>query len=454
MIILKGFVLSKVYILIFSILISSTAFAKIDFAGLSNELYPESTNDQNFVSKFFEIVEKHKSSDPLLEGQGPSIESYSLDKIKFAFMINETSTTVDLAIFNWTLPLADGFSKNQKLSSTYGSPVYVIKAIAKEKIATQGENHDLLSNFSYLMGAEYFKAQMTAGSPGVEIPEELVNWKPHSEYMDRNHPLRFTLDTEVLVLLSPKKELFLTQAGATEETRPFFETMFQESGGYFNMIMGMMVHEMYHVKEGEDNANNRALKRHIPEDRASLIEQLGQDEKLKKLYSTYAKVVFSIGDQLVNDNVSFEETEKLEELKKVINTLKSEYPNAWAFIWGYEYTEGFAEYVSAFSMVQVQITTLSEQIELQKKDNNNFAYRTGTFGGLYLAYRIKEMPFSSKEDHRESVWEIILRKLNTQESTLSTTEIMTKYESYPFDVEIEIGSVIEYLTSTVMDLQN
>src|SRR5690606_2142008 len=116
------------------------------------------------------------------------------------------------------------------------------------------------------------------------------------------------------------------------------------------------------------------------------------------LMAVYAKIIFSLGDSLKNSDVSAAELQSLGDLRIVIEAIKSRYPNAWNYIWNYEYAEGFAEYVSAFSMVQSGVTSLEQQIDLQKADDNNLVYRTGALGGLYLAHRLKEMPFANKED--------------------------------------------------------
>ncbi|MEK6555390.1 MAG: hypothetical protein AABZ31_09130 [Bdellovibrionota bacterium] len=442
--------MKTIFILLLVLASSTLSFAKIDGAACSRSLYPTSPDDQAFVAKFFDIVELHKSSDPLLEGKGPSVNEYSLDKMKFAFMVNDRADKVDLVFFNWTLPTFSGLEIEPTTSQLYGSSVYILKDVDKKSIASQGDNNDQLTNFSYMHGARYIETQLKIGSPNTEVPEEFLNWKPHPGYMDRSHPLRQTLDTQVLVLLSPTKELFLLQAGATDETRPFFEQMFSDGGGYHNMIMGMMVHEMFHVKEGEDQVNGLASPRDIAEDRQALEKQLQDDQYLKSLFITYAKIVFSIGDSLKNA-ASAEELEKLSDLKAIISEIKVEYPNAWSFIWNYEFTEGFAEYVSAYSMVKAGITSFSQQIDLQKADTNNFAYRTGAIGGLYLAYRLKQMPFENNEDHVNSLWEIILDKVDVQKDTLDIQSIMTKYDQYPMDAKSEIGSVIDYLVSTIMD---
>lgn len=446
--------MTKFVVFITALTVSVGAFAQPNYGLLSSELYPQSKEQQAFTAKFFEIVEAHKTADPLLEGKGPSIAEYSLDKIKFAFVADETEQTVDLIFFNWKLPIFEGLEVQKDFSNLYGSPVYILRKVNKKSIASQGTNHDQLTNFSYLFGANYMEKQIKKDSPNYQVPAQFLDWKPHPEYMDRSHPLRKTLDSNTLVILSPDKELFFKQTGMTEQMRPYFEQMLNSQGGFYNAIMGMMVHEMFHVKEGEDQVNDLAKKRKINEDRKAIVEQLKSDQNLRRLMGTYIKIVFSIGDNM-KTNLSQVEKDQLSDLKVVISELKSKYSEAWKFIWNYEYTEGFAEYVSAYSMVQVGITTLPQQIDLQKSDNaNNFAYRTGTLGGLYLVNRLKSMPFKNNEDHRESVWEIVLRLTQTAQAQASVGSIESKYSSVAgVDEENEINRVVEYLISTVMDMK-
>ena len=429
------------------------------FAGspidLSKALYPANSEDQEFTSKFFQIVELHKGQDPFFGGRGPSISGYSLDEIKFAFMVNITETQVDLIIFNWSLPVFEGLEIVPDISEMYGKTVYVLKGLDKTLIASQGVNHDTLTNFSYMLGSEYLRAQIQSKNPEFEVPDEILDWKPHPGYMGREHPLRQALGTHSLPLLSPSKELFVSQFATnfTEEMLDIFEKHLEDRGGFEKIILGMMIHEIYHVKEGQDGANGLAEQRDIPLDRENLVEKLESDERLKQLYSAYAKIVFSIGDSLKSETVGQNELQQLRDLSVVISALRTNYPNAWAFIWDFEYTEGFAEYVSAYSTIQIGMTTLAEEIDLQKGDHaNNFTYRTGALGGLYLRERLEVMPFDNREEFSRSPWELIIERSDLNGTRLlSESEIVAQYAGYPFDIDAEITSVCEYLVSTVMD---
>jgi hypothetical protein len=85
---------------------SSAATGATRYVELGRQLYPQNSEDQAFVSKFFEIVEMEKTRNPLLNGRGPSISEYRLDKFRFAFMTDETRDTVDLAgnLLTYLLP--------------------------------------------------------------------------------------------------------------------------------------------------------------------------------------------------------------------------------------------------------------------------------------------------------------------------------------------------------------
>lgn len=447
---------TKVIALIGFLTFSAVAFAQPDYGRLASALYPNSQEDQVFTNKFFEIVEAHKTADPLLEGRGPSIKEYSIDKIKFSFITNITDKTVDLVFFNWKLPVFNGLELNQSLSALYGSSVYVMKSVNRKSIASQGEDRSQLTNFSYMLGANTMERQIKKDAPSdYQVPEEYLNWKPNPEYMDRSAPLRQTLDINTLVMLSPNKKVFFDGMGIPEASRPFMEAHFAQNGGFQNVVMGMMVHEMFHVKEGEDQVNGFATRRRIDENRKEIVEQLQNDAHLRSLMATYVRIVFSLGDNLKNKTVGTAEISQLADLKTIIYEMKKNYSEAWKFIWNYEYTEGFAEYASAYSMIQVGITTFSQKIDLEKKDNaNNFAYRTGALGGLYLSSRLHQMPFSNNEDHQESVWEIILRLTNTNASGQSADQLISKYQNIPgVDGDDEVKRVIDYLISTVMEMK-
>lgn len=435
---------------------STIAFAEPDYAKLTAALYPNNQEDQAFTSKFFEVVEAHKVADPLLEGKGPSIKEYSIDKIKFAFITNIQANTVDLIFFNWTLPVFQGLVLHKTLSSLYDSNVYVMKDVNRKSIASQGQNRSQLTNFSYMLGANTMeRVILKSAPPGFKVPEQYLNWKPNPEYMDRSAPLRQALDINSLVILSPSRQVFFDGIGIPEEARPLMDAQLIKIGGFQNVVMGMAIHEMFHVKEGEDQVNGFAIKRNLNENRNEVIKQLQASDHLRSLMATYVRIVFSIGDSLKNKTVSATELSQLADLRTILAEIKVNYAEVWKFIWNYEYTEGFAEYASAYSMIQVGVTTFAQKIDFEKGDvSNNFAYRTGALGGLYLSSRLGQMPFSNNEDHYESVWEIILRLTTAVAGSESSDQLVSKYQNVPgVDGDDEVKRVINYLISTEMNVK-
>lgn len=427
-----------------------SGFAKPDYRQLGAVLYPQQVEEQAVIRKFFEIVEAHKTQDPFFEGPGPSIREYSFDKIKFALITNVTEKTVDLVFFHWTLPLVTGMTLDPNLSAIYGSTVYWLKGVDRKSISSQGENHDQLSIFSYLLGSNFIEKQIRLSmSSQQEVPEAVVNWKPHADYMDRSAPLRKVLDSQLLVLLSPSEDVFLSGLGIPKRSQEAVKKAFAENGGVPHMILSTIVHEAYHAKEGEDQTNKLIAKRLIEEDRPKLIEEL-QNQKTRDLIATYIRIVFSLADDLKSAPVPAREREHLTDLRSVIAELKTRCPEFWKFLWGYEYTEGFAEYVAAYSMIQVGVMTLPQKIDLEKSDDgNNFTYRTGTFAGLYLANRLRVMPFQNQEDHRESPWEIIIRLAKVESGPRSIDQVIEKYKNLSdVNTEAELKLVTDYFEST------
>lgn len=434
----------KAAVLCVLMIISEFAQAKIEKSKLAYTLYPQNIEDQEFISKFFEVMEVHDKNDPFFMGLGPSIHSFNLNNIKFALMFNETTTTVDLAIFNWNLPIFSNLNLSIQLSQFYGKPVYLLKQIDKKSISSQGGSAPLLTAFSYINGATHIEKLMKQISPGQEISKDILDSIPHPDFMERSHPLRQALGAEVLVLLSPSKNIFFSEPHSTREKISELERDLDPFGGYLNVALGMQLHEMFHVKDSIDRALGNSKSRTIAIDIEALKNSLKADSRLRALILTYTQIIFSFADNLEADaaaDSSFKE--KLQDLQIVIQTLKSEYPNVWNFIWTYEYTEGFAEYSSASSMIRIGVVSFKNEIKNQKNDVNNFTYRTGAIAGLTMFFRIKKMSFQKNEDHLLSAWEIVLQHYNIH--AIGTVDgVIAKYHADKLDEEKEIGLVLKY----------
>lgn len=405
-----------------------------DSVQLGKGLY-SNPDDQAYVSTFFSILKNHKEGlDPFLGGKGPSINKYDISKMKFAFLTNRTEESADLVIFNWEKDLIEGMTRDENLSKQYGSNVFILKGIDPKSIASQGENNDEVTNFSYVLGAK-------------SMPDSM-DWKPNPHYMEKSHPLRQALGKESLVLLSPEEELFIRLYGDTAEACEFAKEFISSLGGFQKIMIGVMIHEMFHVKEGIDQLLALSKERSIEVDRKLLKAQL-DESRLNDLLSTYTNLVFKIG---INLGKGLDSKELLGKLFTVINSMKKDYPEAWKFIWDFEYTEGFAEYASAQSVVDVKLFTLAEKIDKEIKDqSNNIAYRTGTLGGLYLNQQQKINSFENAQDHKQSVWEIIL-DLKQIKSSGNIDDIINEHKIPKSEFETEIISIKEYLTSTLVEV--
>ncbi len=437
----------KILTLFLLITLSCSAPAQ-DYSTLGSLLYPTKVDEQAYFRTFMIILEDHKKgNDPLMGGKGPSIHKFQIDKMKFGFLTNVRKTVVDIVLFNWDLDVFDDLKEDPKLTELYGKPIYILKNVDSKSISSQGFNGDKLSNFSYLLGANYFAESLRINFPGSRVSEEMANWKPHREYMERNHPLRKTLNTETLVLLSPSEDLFFSQAGESAEAQSYFRRAINATGGFRKVMLGTTIHEMFHVKEGIDQTLGLAKARTINVDRKRLKPQL-DDSRLRMLISVYARLVFKLGDHLPARGDS---KYLLAQLATIIKALKVEFPNAWNFIWDYEYKEGFAEFSSAQSVVTAGLFSLSEKIELLKNDsNNNVAYRTGAIGGLYLYNHLQGMIFSDMEDHSKSVWELVLEQEQVvADGNLEDIILQNQISQQEFEPEIE--SIKDYLTSTVRE---
>lgn len=418
---------------------------------IAKTLYPDNQEEIQFTKSFFDALELHKTRDPFLEGKGPSMHGFSLDKMCFAWMINITEVGVDLVIFNWKGQKLDSFVEYAELTQLFGSPVYLMKNVIKEKIATQGENSDLLVNFSFVYGKDHMAAIHERKYPSQPIPDEIRNFKPHPNYMDANHPLRQNLGVSTMSLLSPSFKLLQDSYGggmSEEEMR----RMLQPAGGFINSFLGMIIHEMFHVEEGDSHAIGTGVERKSDEDRGKIIEDLETDSRAVELISTYAKIIFSIADQM-DGPVTGIGLSQLAQLFVVIKELKNNYPDIWKFIWNYEYTEGFAEYASAYSMVGVKFVTLEDEVKHQKGDLwNNFVYRTGSLGGLFMIEKTKSIDFSSDQDKNSNIWELVIEKFKISSSNEPIESIIEKYRDYEFDTELEIANLKEYLEGTIFQI--
>ena len=413
---------------------------------IASSLY-QNVENQTFVSKFFKIVATHRYKDPFLKGRGPTVSGYNLNKIPFAFMINDKDETVDLVIFNSDFSLFEGLFLDQKLTALYGSNVFIYKNVPKASIATQGEDNSELSNFSYLWGADYFSATISVLTAGKEIPiTDSVEFNINPSYMKTNHPLRKALGKTSLALYSPKKDFLFNQFNSSID-EVIWDGLMDRMGGFdFSMLL-MMVHETYHMKEGIDTAGGlNGLPYEGNDTFATVSMNIQNQQEVRSLLITYTRIIFAISNALTEKHSETNEKILLSDLTKVISTLRLKHPIVWDFIRNYEYAEGFAEYVAAHSLVESKIISLKKMIEHEQFISpNNLTYRTGALGGLYLSQKLNQMPFHHINKPSKGVWEIIL-ELEKIQSTPSPIEIVIeRYTSHPpIDEKTEIDNILDY----------
>lgn len=411
---------------------------------LAHLLYPRGDDEViKFTTAFFNVLVNHKVSGPFLGMKGPSGVQYSLDKNKFAFLVNDNDETADLVVFNWLTEPADGFEIHTELSVTYGSRVYVFKGLRKKQIITSPA-----LNFSYILGSDYIETQLLNSGMDV-VPNSFKNFKPQPNYLDRNHSLRTAIGQGSLPLFSPKQEYIFNVV--PHDVRSFFEETLQAQGGYIYKILGMILHETYHLVEGEAGVKKLISAREIHEDRAKVVGLLKTSEEVQSLVAAYIKIVFSIADNFANANVTETDLAKLVDLKSIIKVLKVEFPEVWNIIWIYEYAEGFAEYVAAESLISTSVISIQDNVSFEKADGNSFPYRTGTFAGLFMRFKLGKILFSNDNDHIFSPWELIINNFEELVSEDSVEGTINKYANYPINAEDEILEIIEYLNSSETD---
>ena len=414
-------------------------------AEVARILYPNNVEDQKFVRTFLKVLRLHKKKDPFAGGAGPSMRGFSIDKMPFSFLVNLRTTRVDLVIFNWKGPMFQGLLPQRELTHFFATPVYVLPNVPRSEIATQGENFDVLTNFSYVLGTKTMTASYERNFPGFPIPPELSNFKPHPGYLDGTHPLRQALGSDTLPLISPSKSLLNLGTGERESE---LEERFKPHGGYISTILGMVLHEMFHLAESNDVVSGKVTGRPIHVLKGKLRRDMRTQKQLRDLLLLYSKIVFKLSATL-GSRASPSTDAMFAHLKFVIGLLKRDHPTAWNFIWDFEYTEGFAEFASAQSLVGISAVTFKEEIRNQKLDSeNNFTYRTGALGGLIHTKFYGPVTFTQQEDKVMSIWEIILRKKDPKETTQTYQEIKDIYEEVGLDYKKEMAKLVEYLETT------
>ncbi len=450
-------------IIILFVLISTVLNAKPNYQKAAQILYPGNNVDQELVVKVFEMLKLHENKTPFFKLKGPFVSGFNLNNQPIALIANDRESLVDLVFLNWKKDIFDGLQSYDELSRFLEKPVYILKDVDKKSISAQGEGRGELFIFSYVYGSSVRIKQSVADGLDLSKFSGFTESPFHSEYMKSHHPLRLSLDDEILTILSPSETIFYSMFGNIDRLE--IDKLIDTNGGFFNVTLGMMAHESYHAKSGIDKAQQNVPLMQFNFEAESLIQQLKNNLQLRALFGSYISLIFQISsfidDPSKHLDTSYKNSTKhelLSDLRAIISELKNNYHDAWTFIWMYEYEEGFAEYASAWSMINIGIISLKEEILFQKDDPyNNFTYRTGAIAGLYLYYKLKNMPFIYNKELTMSVWEIIIseeldfkKQITPKKSIKTIDEILKRDYSIVIDIDDEIDRIIEFLEESVL----
>jgi len=201
-----------------------------------------------------------------------------------------------------------------------------------------------------------------------------------------------------------------------------FKAMQDANGESFtNGFVSTIVHEGYHVNE----ANNLYLMgRQMSAPPNPLT---GQDEGFKRAIFGYSAAVFdlmknmdqaTIAARIKNDP---QIKQRLELIAGIIARLRGAYSEAFSKYIYSEYTEGFAEYAAAQTMVDAGLRKFEFQVKTEIDDSANcIFYRTGALGGMFMHATVKSLPWSgniSKDLDSPGVWERLNSTLGISPAT-------------------------------------
>jgi hypothetical protein len=323
-------------------------------------LYSNSAEDSFFFGSYLKLMLEHRQGrDPFSGRRGITVNSFSLDQRPIIFLINEKALTIDLLFINWNRPFFLGLQPFSSCEHGLGLNLAILRDVKKSQLGTQGENSDILTNFSFIYGNDLFK------SHGFDVHTE--------NFLSPHHPLRESLGSEVIPMIHPSAEKLRDMFPNARDFRKAFPTF----NDFFDNIFGMVIHEIHHIFEINDK-----LTRSLNNDKAQtqkVIIAIGKPE-FKNSVLTYVALVRQASAQTKI------EPELLKAIEISLAEIKRQQPYAYEMIRSYEYTEGIAEYVAMFSMLQIGFRThkSNHHYQWEKDTSNSFFYKTGAFGGAAL----------------------------------------------------------------------
>jgi hypothetical protein len=388
-------------------------------------IYPEK-NDSFFFASYLELLKEHgQGNDPFDGGNGVFVRKFSLAERPVIFLINEDATYVDLLILNWDRSSFEG--QEPYLDCQFGMDLKMttLKKVPKKSLATQGANDDILSNFSYINGNYYFIN---------------YNFDVHStSFLPPTHPIRVALNADSIPMFHPSEQKMKDLVGNDE----YYSVMFPDYKTFFDSTFSLILHEAYHTFDGNDKIS---IKSDIDKKKTSIvIEALSANHQLNKLLIAYVSLVKSASQN--QDDL----LQKVKAIAIALEAMEKIEPYLVEMIRSYEYTEGFAEYVASYSMVQMKHRTWEENWihQWQKDTSNAFFYKTGAFGGLVLKQHLHFKNWEKISISSETIWQFIANEYAVEISRESGQQLLEEVLSQPYEPEFKtyvIDTFTQYFT--------
>lgn len=401
---------------------------------LARELYPSDFFAQEIFIGLIKIMNLHKTKDPFLGGKAPGFSGFGMDRLPLGFYFNTTEDTTSLLLVNLVNEHSNDIETRDDWAKTIGFPLSIFRDIPLEAIATQqkGEKLELKSFFSYLVGADI----------SIYDIEGNENY-PHAKYLARSHPLRKAIGKKMAPLVAPMKSWQIDFS--------LLPDLLKLHGSLQNKIISLIVHESFHIHDSNERIGN-SFDLNLGVEPNEII-QASKNTRFKKLIYGYFYAISSImkasknsDNDLINNKVLRKE---LALLKELIKALKAEFPHAYQAYIFEEYSEGFAEYSAAQTMVDASLRSYEEQIKIEVQDEeNSIFYRTGALGGMFMRTTVKTLPWSASEGKgydKQSVWEKLLDALLSDQTGPSKKEINQFLDSLDKKaIELELSRIPEY----------
>ena len=324
---------------------------------LVQEIYPDDQIAQGIARELFRLVDLHKQKlDPYLGKSGPGLPFYDFTRMSLGLCFNKDREKTDVILLNWTKPIPKQLTLHQRWSALSGLELHVAKGLNLREIATQVDDQE------------------------QPILESFFTYLPAS--LPKDHYLKKSADENAIPLLAPFKEW--TTFDQDEAWRTFFKQMTQgipnetRFASIKAMVIEIFLHETHHI--GERNYRNKLGVKDSPDfgpdgDLGDFRKAL-KEEAFGRYLLAYYEATLKI-TATVKTGVSAKEQAKdfnleLGKLKWIIEKLNQNYASAFGYYKGFEYNEGFPEYVGNQSLIQLGLRSLSDEIAVLKDSSSTW----------------------------------------------------------------------------------